>query len=170
MAKLMAPNIRIDWYPEGHFADIQNPTLQELNNGYNLSPAIVTGFTLDFSDSETEATTTVFDYFETEKFNRHSYEANLQFFLATRDSNSPNDLAFRQAEELFYENTNAIGYLVRRFGYKCEVVYSVDQMIDIFKFQANLPKIVTEDGAPILLDISYIPKGEAAAAVLPVES
>ena len=54
MAKLMAPNIRIDWYPEGHFGDPSNPTLEELNTGYNLSRAIVTGFTLDFTDPITQ--------------------------------------------------------------------------------------------------------------------
>lgn len=167
MAKLMAPNIRIDWYPEDHFEDALNPTLRELNSGYNLSPAIVTGFTLDFADSETEAVTTVFDFFETEKFNRHTYEASMQFFLATRGSWDENERAFLNAEELFYQNTNSIGHFVKRFGYRCEVSYAVGQTIDVFKVQANLPKIVTEEGSPILLDISFIPKGEAAPAVLP---
>lgn len=166
MAKLMAPNIRIDWFPEDHFENPLQPTLAELNSGYNLSSAIVTGFTLDFEDSETEQVTTVFDVFESEKINRHSFSAELQFFLATRDSDSENEQAFRDAEELFYQNSNPIGFFTKRFGYLCDVAYSATQSVDIFKVQANLPKISTEEGSPILLDIGFIPKGQAAAAVL----
>lgn len=167
MAKLMSPNIRIDWYPEDTFSNPLEPTVNELNRGNNISSAIVTGFTLDFTDSQTEQTTTVFDMFETERFSRHSYEGNLQFFLAPRGSTAGNEAAFRLAEELFYTDENPTGYLVKRFGYKCDEPYSISQMVDIFKFQANLPKVLTEEGAPILLEISYIPKGVAGAAITP---
>lgn len=79
MAKLMAPNMRIDWYPDEHFADHNNPTRDELNSGYNLSSAIITGYTLDFADSHTENTRTIFDTANSEAILRKVYEVSLQF-------------------------------------------------------------------------------------------
>ena len=168
MAKLMAPNIRIDWYPEGHFDDPSNPTLEELNTGYNLSRAIVTGYTLDFTDPNTEEYSGVLSDFTMQVYSRDGYEANLQFFLATRESAEDNERAFRHAEELFYNPNQSVGYLVKRFGYPCHVDYGdiEKQQIDIFKVQADLPKVLSEDGEPVLLDIRFIPQGFAASAVI----
>ena len=168
MAKLMAPNIRIDWYPEGHFDDPSNPTLEELNSGYNLSRAIVTGYTLDFTDPTTEEYSGVLSDFTVQVYSRVGYEANLQFFLAPRESAEDNERAFRHAEELFYNPNQSVGYLVKRFGYLCHVDYGdiEEQRIDIFKVQADLPKVLSEDGEPILLDIRFIPQGFAASAVI----
>lgn len=168
MAKLMAPNIRIDWYPEGHFGDPSNPTVEELNTGYNLSRAIVTGYTLDFTDPITEEYSGVLSDFTVQVYSRDGYEANLQFFLATRESAEDNERAFRHAEELFYNPNQSVGYLVKRFGYPCHVDYGAfeEQQIDIFKVQADLPKVLSEDGEPVLLDIRFIPQGFAASAVI----
>ena len=159
MAKLMAPNIRIDWYPEGHFADPENPTLGELNSGYNLSPAIVTGYTLDFTDTDTVDVATIYDNQTSELFTHSSYEANLQFFLAPRGSSSANESSYRMAEELFYHNQFAKGYLVKRFGYKWNVEFQPGQKIDIFYVQSTIPKVSVEEGKPILLEVTYIPLG-----------
>ena len=168
MAKLMAPNIRIDWYPDGHFQDIHNPTVEELNTGYNLSRAVVTGFTLDFTDPDTQEYSGVLSDFTVQVYSRDGYEANLQFFLATRESAEDNERAFRHAEELFYNPNQSVGYLVKRFGYPCHVDYGAfeEQQIDIFKVQADLPKVLSEDGEPVLLDIRFIPQGFAASAVI----
>ena len=163
MAKLMAPNIRIDWYPEGHFADPENPTLEELNTGYNLSPAIVTGFTLDFTDSETVDAATIYDKQTSELFTHSSYEANLQFFLAPRGSSSANESSYRMAEELFYHNQLAKGYLAKRFGYKWDVKYHVNHKADIFYVQATIPKVVSEENSPVLLEVMFLPLGEAVS-------
>lgn len=168
MAKLMAPNIRIDWYPDGHFQDIHNPTVDELNSGVNLSCAVVSGFTLDFADPDTVQITGILNDTISQVVNRSVYEANLQFFLAPRGSNSKNERAFRDAERLFYNQHNNIGYLVKRVGYLSHVEYGEtnDQHIDIFKVQADVPKVLSEDGEPILLDVQFIPQGEAASAVI----
>ena len=165
MAKLMAPNIRIDWYPEGHFADIQNPTVAELNSGYNLSCAIVTGYTLDFTDSNTEDTTTIFDDFTSETILNHSYEADLQFFLAPRDSIAGNEEAYRKAEELFYVDQNPKGYLAKRFGFPGDSKYVGNQKVDLFLLQADLPKVLSEEDNPVLLNIRFLPQGEAVSGV-----
>lgn len=165
MAKLMAPNIRIDWYPEGHFADIQNPTVAELNSGYNLSCAIVTGYTLDFTDSNTEDTTTIFDDFTSESILNHSYEADLQFFLAPRDSIAGNEEAYRKAEELFYVDQNPKGYLAKRFGFPGDSKYVGNQKVDLFLLQADLPKVLSEEDNPVLLNIRFLPQGEAVSGV-----
>ena len=163
MAKLMAPNIRIDWYPEGHFADPENPTLGELNSGYNLSPAIVTGYTLDFTDTDTVDVATIYDNQTSELFTHSSYEANLQFFLAPRGSSSANESSYRMAEELFYHNQLARGYLVKRFGYKWDVKYHVNHKVDIFYVQATIPKVVSEENSPVLLEVMFLPLGEAVS-------
>src|SRR5690625_4015035 len=169
MAKLMAPNIRIDWYPEGHFADVHNPTIEELNSGVNLSCAIVTGFTLDFVDSNTEDTTTILDTHTSEAILNHSYEADLEFFLAPRGSNAGNEQAYRKAEELFYHTKNNTGYLAKRFGFPWNKPYDFEeprQRVDLFKVKADLPKVISEDDGPILLQVKYIPQGEAASGAM----
>ena len=161
MTKLMAPNIRIDWYPEGHFTQEQYPQPHELSSGYNLSPAIVTGFKLDFTDSNTVEAATIYDNHSSELFTHSSYEANLQFFLAPRRSNADNEAAYRIAEQLFYTEGPKTGYLVKRFGYKWDTPYEMDHKIDVFKVQSTTPKVVAEDGAPILLDVVFLPVGDA---------
>lgn len=165
MAKLMAPNIRIDWIPRNLVADPENITIAELNSGYNLSPAIVTGFTLDFTDSDTVDTANIYNTFASEAFTHHNYEANLQFFLAPRGSknDSVNENAYREAERLFYKRNPYPGYLVKRVGYKWDVPYHVNQKIDIFYVQPTVPKVVSEEDSPILLEVPFLPMGYAAS-------
>lgn len=163
MARLTSPNLRIDWYPEDHFSNPVHPTIAELNSGYNLSRAIATGSSVDFVDPTTENLTTVFDMFTSEGILVNGYEANLQFFL------NPKDAAIRipeqdQAEQLFYNAHTPVGYIGKRFGYPASVDYDADDTIlttDLFKVQADLPKLHSDDNGAVLLDIEYIPQGEA---------
>ena len=165
MAKLMAPNIRIDWYPEGHFKDPSNPLPDELNSGYNLYPAIVTGFTLDFTDSNTANVTSIFDNYNSELFTHSSHEGDIQFFLAPRGSNAANERAYRTAESLFYLGLPKSGYLVKRFGYKWDTPYEINHKVVIFKVHSTTPKVISEEDGPILLEVTFLPDGEAYSSV-----
>lgn len=169
MAKLMAPNVRIDWFPEGHFVDPFNPSTAELNEGFNLSPAILTGYTLGFTDPDTEDVSTIFDDFEKQEVLADNYEANLRFFLMDRDSFSLNEIAYFIAENIFHNSEHNVGYFTIRVGFKWDEPYALTeprQKIDIFKIVPDLAKVVTEDDSgPILLDVKFLPLGEAAAAV-----
>lgn len=163
MAKLMAPNIRIDWIPEGGFADPEKPRIHELNSGTNLSHAVVTGYTLNFLDSDAEDVTTIFDDYDNQIFVKRNYEANLQFFMAPRSAGTRDhkELAYLAAEELFANNTSATGYLVLRAGYSCDYEYEVGQAISLFYVESDVSRIVSEEGAPIILEVPFIPKGFA---------
>lgn len=163
MAKLTSPNTRIDWYPEGHFSNPLHPTVIELNTGYNLSPAIVEGSEVDYVDPTTEDTTTIYDMFSSEGIRANNYEANIQYLLNAKDAVLP--VPERdQAEALFYNTQTPVGYIGKRFGYPWHVAYDDIGTIyttDIFKVQADLPKLQLDDGGLVLLDIRYIPQGEA---------
>lgn len=162
MAKLMAPNIRIDWYPEGHFADTKKPTTLELNTGYNLSNTIAEGFTLDYVDPIIEDTTTIFDEYESQSILAKGYEAEIDFFLGT-----PRNNLYHIPEELFYGMKLPVGYLGKRWGHKWDKDYSdLDTLytLDIYKVQADIPKITTEDSGVLLLNVKFIPKGLAYRA------
>lgn len=149
--------VRVDWYPEGHFSNVKHPTLEELNTGYNLSPEIVTGFELNYVDPTTESTATIFDHFAAESIRANGYEANIRYFLRPRDR-VPN-----QAERLFYNQDTAVGFLGKRFGYHHASEFTEESLLsfDLYKFQADLPKVSVEDNSSVLLDIHYIPLGEA---------
>lgn len=163
MARLYSPNTRIDWFPEGHFSNPHYPTVAELNSGYNLSRAIVTGSEVDFVDPTTENTTTIFDMFESETIRANRYEANLSFELNAPQTAFPVE-ARTHAEQLFYRNHNAVGYIGKRFGYSWNTPYNGGDTLlslDIFKVQADLPKLNYNDNQTVLLGVKYIPLGEA---------
>ena len=83
MAKMMNPNTTIWWVPEGGFEDPANPTAAEINAGENISCAIVTGFTLNPTDSDTDDTRSICDEGNVANPTWDNYEANLTFFRTT---------------------------------------------------------------------------------------
>lgn len=158
----MSPNMRIDWYPEGHFADIKKPTVAELNSGYNLSNSVVEGFTLDYVDPIIEDTTSIFDSYESQSILANGYEAEIDFFLG-----NPGNNLHSVPEDLFYGMQLPVGFLGKRWGHRWDKDYSeLDTLytLDIYKVQADIPKISTEDSRVLLLNVRFIPKGLAYRA------
>lgn len=167
MGKMLAPNVRADFLPEDSetvtFADKNNPTVGELNNGINFSLALTTSFTAKFVESDIEPVTTIKDYAHSVVPLRNNYEVNASFFLDTElfsDSSRPESVAYSNAEVLFGQGDICKGYWILRTGYKYDEPFAVGQEISLFYVENDLPKLNNEERI-YTLDVSFISKGFA---------
>ena len=167
MAKMMAPNTRIDWIPDGGISDARNPLDTELNAGTNLSPAITTGYTLGFTDSDTDDSKSIVDEANVETPTRDNYEATLEFFMAPESEGSQDatEIAYQEAEALFGTDDRVTGWLVLRNGYKANVEYAEGQEISLFRVTSDIRRIASDDAAPIMMEVPFLSQGEAVSNV-----
>ena len=163
MAKMMAPNVRIDFVPDGGFANASEPTATELNAGTNLSAAITTGYTLGFTESDTDDSKSIIDEANVATPTRDNYEATLTFFMAPESVGSQDQLevAYQEAESLFNTDDRVTGWLVLRVGYKANVDYAAGQEVSLFRVTSDMRRITSEDGAPIMMEVPFLQQGEA---------
>lgn len=161
MAKMMSPNTRIDWYPENGFANASAPTVLELNAGTNISCAITTGFTLGFTDSDTDDSKSICDEANVQNRGFDNYEASLSFFRAPIGATDAESLAYEAARSLFKAQDRVTGWLVIRQGYKSGVAYADGQHVSIFKVMSDYARDESGDGgAPILFTVPFLQQGE----------
>lgn len=160
MAKLMNPNTTIWWVPEGGFEDPANPTPEEINAGENISCAIVTGFTLNPTDSDTDDSRSICDEGNVATPTYDNYEANLTFFRTAEDTpTNPNDVAMDTAFELFREKW-ARGWLVRRIGKKNNVEAAAGDIVSLFDVLSDNPRdIAGGDEGPIQFEVPFLQQG-----------
>lgn len=157
--KMMSPNTRIDWYPMNGFANWEEPTIEELNAGTNISCAIAQGYTLGFTASDTDDSKTICDEGNVQNRGFSNYEANLPFF---RDGIGDNPTVFTTARDLFKGNERSEGYLVSRQGWKSTVPYSENQHINIYHVMSDLSRTTLgEGGVPIQLEVPFLAQGNA---------
>jgi|SRR5690606_28514077 len=161
MAKLMNPNTTIWWVDEAGLDNPAAPTAAELNAAENISCAIVTGFTLNPTDSDTDDTRSICDEGNVANPTWDNYEGNLTFFRTNAaDPTSANDVAMATAYDLF-KHKGAAGYLVRRIGKKNNVEATADDIVSVFKFLSDNPQdIAGGDEGPIQMTVPFLPQGE----------
>jgi hypothetical protein len=156
---MMSPNTRIDWYPENGFADPENPTIAELNAGTNISCAIVTGYTLNFTDSDTDDSKTICDEGNVQNRGFANYEASLSFF---RDAVGDAPTVFTTARNLFKTQEHITGFLVSRQGYKSAIAYAAGQHVNVFKVMSDFARDEEGDGGtPIQFTVPFLQQGLA---------
>lgn len=159
MAKMMSPKTRIDWFPENGFADPENPTLAELNAGTNISCAIVTGYTLNFTDSDTSDAKTICDTSNVQTRGFSNYEASLSFF---RDAQGDAPTVFTTARAIFKGNTRVTGWLVSRQGKVSSDAYVAGDVISLFKVTSDFGRSEAGDaGGEIQFTVPFLQAGEA---------
>lgn len=162
MAKMMSPNTTIYWYPENGFADAENPTLLELNAGTNISCAIVTGYTLNFTDSDTDDSKTICDEANVQSRGFSNYEASLTFFRAPIGATDLESQTFDTARALFKAQEHVTGWLVSRQGFKSGVAFAAGQHVSLFKVTSDFGQDVSADGgAPYQFTVPFLQAGEA---------
>lgn len=162
MAKMMSPNTTIYYYPDNGFADPSKPTLAELNAGINLSCAIATGYTLNFTDSDTDDSKTICDEANVQNRGFSNYEASLTFYRAPIGATDLESQTFEVAYDLFKGNKRELGWLVSRQGYKSDVSFAANQPFSIFKVMNDYGQDVSgEGGAPIQFTVPFLQQGQA---------
>lgn len=162
MAKMMSPNTTIWWVPLAGIADFKAPKVAELTAGTNISAAIVTGYTLAATDSDTDDSKTITDEGNVQTPTFGNYEGNISFF---RDGTGDTPTIFTTAYNLFKAG-RVEGWLVSRHGYKSTVAPAAGHLVSTFRFISDLPQDVEGDGgAPIQVTIPFRPQGQFAVNV-----
>lgn len=157
MAKMMSPNTTIWWIPLAGVANYLSPTVAEINAGVNLSAAIVTGYTLAATDSDTDDSKTIVDEGNVQTPTFGNYEANLSFF---RDGIGDTPTVFTTATALFTAG-RVEGWLVSRHGWKSTVTAAATHIVSIFRVTSDYYHDVEGDGgAPIQVEVPFRPQGQ----------
>jgi len=173
MKKMMSPNTTIVWVDEDAVVDPLNPTVAELNAGQNISCAIVRGYTLNPTASDTDGTASICDEGNVETPTYDNYEASLTFFYESDDTDTTS--VFLIATELF-ELKGARGYLYRRIGKKSKEPFVAGDTVEGFFVESDNPQTIDggDSGGPIQLTVpflqqgQYVPKRTAVLAAAPV--
>lgn len=158
----MNPNTTIWWVPENGLADPAAPTAAELTAAENISCAIVTGFTLNPTDSDTDDTRSICDEGNVANPTWDNYEANLTFFRTASETPEVGsvDEVMDTAFALFKQK-GALGYLVRRIGKKNTVAPAAGDIVSVFKVLSDNPQdIAGGDEGPIQFTVPFLQQGE----------
>ena len=162
MAKMMSPNTTIWWIPLAGIADYTQPKVAEITAGINISAAIVTGYTLAATDSDTDDSKTIVDEGNVQTPTFGNYEASLSFY---RDGIGDTPTVFSTATSLF-EGGRVEGWLVSRQGYKSTVAPAATQLISLFHVTSDYFQVVEGDGgSPIQTTVPFKPNGQMALNV-----
>ena len=162
MAKLMSPNTTIWWVPLAGITNYLAPTAAEVTAGSNISAAIVTGYTLGATDSDTDDSKTIVDEGNVQTPTFGNYEANISFF---RDGIGDTPTAFTTAYNLFKAG-RVEGWLVSRHGYKSTVAATAAQLVSIFRVYSDFGQDIEGDGgAPIQFTVPFKPQGAFATNI-----
>lgn len=162
MAKMMSPNTTIWWVPLAGIANYLAPTAAEITAGINISAAIVTGYTLAATDSDTDDSKTIVDEGNVQTPTFGNYEASLSFF---RDAEGDASTVFTTANDLFSAG-RIEGWLVSRQGFKSTVAPAATQLVSVFRVMSDYHQTVEGDGgSPIQTTVPFKPQGQMALNV-----
>lgn len=163
MAKMMSPNTTIWWVPLAGFLSYLTPKASEITAGVNLSAAIVTGYTLAATDSDTDDSKTIVDEGNVATPTFGNYESSLSFF---RDGIGDTPTVFTTAIALFTAG-RVEGWLVSRHGFKSTVAATATtHLVSVFRVISDFHQDVEGDGgSPIQVTVPFRPQGQMALNV-----
>jgi hypothetical protein len=165
--KMLPPNIRVDWIPvPPELVDINAPTADELNAGENISCAITSpDYTLGWTDRDTDDTKSLCDDSNVQNPIYKNYEGNLTFFRDADIEN--NESVYNIAYELF-KTPLQLGYLVERVGKPFDEPYVDGDQVSVFLFLSGDPRTMHEDGAPVRMQVMFLPQGQSSDGIVTV--
>lgn len=159
--KMMSPSETIWWVPEGTAGwNPEAPSAAILTEARNISCAVVSGYTLNATDSDTDDNTSICNNANTTDYTFYNYEASLPLFReevgAGADATSPASRAFE-----FFKHVDAAGHLVRRMGYLESTPAAAGQEVSVFKVSSDYPKDeVGDSGGAIQMTVPFLPQGQ----------
>lgn len=158
--KMMSPAETLWFVPKGTAGwDPKTPSAAALTAARNLSCAIVSGYTLNPTDSDTDDTTSICNSSNSADPTFYNYEANMTFFResegADKDATSPEARAF----ELF-KSVDVAGDWVRRVGKMNTAPAAAGDEVDIFSVQSDYSQdVVPDGGGPIQITVPFLAQG-----------
>lgn len=126
----------------GGVADVNKPTVTEFNEGIDITCAVVAGYTLGMTDSNTIEGRSVCDKGNTTDYGSANYEGNLQFFLEADEDETAETSAYKRAADFF--TTRGIQFdIIRRIGKPHDVDGSADDKVEVFGFTTDYPQFTS---------------------------
>jgi len=170
---MMPPGTSIWWIDEADITspnpavDLANPTTYngETAKAVDISCAVVTGFTLNPTDSDTDDTQSICDAAAVATPVRENYEASLTFFRekmteAGVGTDSPADKAFGLFRDGI-QSGQKTGWLVKRIGWKQGTPVADGHILSAFKVSPDNPRDSVGDATTaIQFEVPFLPQGE----------
>lgn len=163
--KMLNPNTTIWVIDADDVTDIMNITSDDLNGGtapgtnsaLNISCAIVRGYTLNPTDSDTDDSASICDSGNVENRLYDNYEGELTMF---RDGDTEDtDSVFNEAFEYFKEPDRR-HYVVRRLGKKNTEPAAADDEVEAFLFANDRTRSIDGgDDGPVQFTVPELQQG-----------
>lgn len=159
--KRMSNTITLWWVPEDTPSfDPTAPSAAALTEARNVSCAVVSGFTLNPTDSDTDGTTSICNNANVSTPTFYNYEASLTFFRQAEGADMDATAAYARAFE-FFKHPDAAGYWVQRSGYPQTTAAAAGQIVRVYKVSSDNPQdVVPDDGGPIQFTVPFLPQGQ----------
>lgn len=156
MAKMMSPKTTIWWVPESANWNPSAPSAALLTAARNISCAIVSGYTLNATASDTDDTKSICDAANVQTPTFKNYEASITFF---RDSDVADLVSDYSKAFQFFKQKGAAGYLVRRLGKLSSAAATVGDLVSSYKVISDNPQDVVGDNGPIQFTVPFLAQG-----------
>jgi hypothetical protein len=158
---MMSPNTTIWWVPKSTVGfDPDAPSAALLTEALNISCAVVSGYTLNPTDSDTVDDATICNSANSSTPTFYNYEGNISFERESTGVDADDASARARAFD-FFKHPDAEGYFVRRHGYRETVAAAAAQEVSVFYFISDNPQdVVADDGGPIQMTVPFLPQGK----------
>lgn len=155
--KMLNPNTTIWVLPESGVVNPEAPTAAELNAGENISCAIVRGYTLNPTASDTDDSASICDTGNVANRLYDNYEGELTMF---RDGDTEDAVSvYNIAHELFKEPDQRV-WVYRRLGKRNTVAAVTGDEVEGFLFSNDrLRSIDGGDAGPIQFTVPLLAQG-----------
>lgn len=155
--KMLNPNTTIWVVPENGIVNPEAPKATEINAGENISCAIVRGYTLNPTDSDTDDSASICDTGNVANRLYDNYEGELTMFREGDVSDT--DSVFNIAFELFKEPDSRV-WIVRRLGKRNTVAATTGDEVELFLFSNDRIRSVDGgDAGPIQFTVPLLAQG-----------
>jgi hypothetical protein len=151
MAKMADTDVtKLVWILEDDIADPTEPTDDELNAGVDITCAVVSGYTLGATASDTNNEKSVCDTANVTTFTYDNYAGDLMFFR--EGDSAATDSIFDDAHDAF-KTKGVVGWLVRRIDPDKGAAddFAAADVVELYKFETDNPiySSGTADGAKV---------------------
>lgn len=158
MKKMLNPNTTIWFVDEEDVTDIETLAATALDtDGKNFSCAIVRGYTLNPTDSDTDDSASICDSGNVENRLYDNYEGEFTFFRDADISDAAS--VFNEAYEYFKEPDRRF-WVIRRLGFKNTAAPEGKQEVEAFLFTNDrIRSIDGGDDGPIQFTVPMLQQG-----------
>lgn len=156
--KMMSPLTTLVWVPESGVVDPLQPKADELNAGVNFSCAVVRGYTVNPTASDTDTTASICDNGNVENRTYANYEGSITIF---RDANRADITSVFNIAWALWRQAGSRGFIYRRVGKRNTLPFVLGDEVEGFLFESDNPQSIdgTDGGGPIQATIPFLQQG-----------